>query len=321
MFTRSGGEAAAVAVRLSRAASGKSGIAICGYHGWHDWYLSANLQSEESLDNHLLRGLSTDGVPIELLGTAKTFAYNDLGALKEILREGKTGTIIMEVERNFAPSEGFLEGVRLLADEYGAVLIFDECTSGFREVMGGLHLKYGVEPDMLILGKTLGNGYAINSVLGRRNVMETRLNSFISSTFWTERIGPSAALAALKEMQDVEAPRRIDRIGRKVRESWAQLAGKKGLPIVISGLPALSTFTIEGFNHLEVKTFVVESLLSRGFLGATAFYASIAHGDQVIDSYLSAVDEVFGEIARLGPEGLGSALPNGIAASGFSRLN
>lgn len=320
-FTRSGGEAGVVAVRIARAASGKDGVAICGYHGWHDWYLSANLSDDGALDKHLLSGLEPKGVPHSLRGLVRPFSYNDLPALRQILEMGDVGTVFMEVERSTPPDPGFLEGVRALADKHGAVLVFDECTSGFRRVLGGLHLHYGVDPDMAIFGKTLGNGYAINAVIGRESVMQSAQGTFISSTFWSERIGPVAALASLAVMEDEHAPEQVHAIGEWVRASWSQIAHDKGLPIDISGIPALNVFSLPDYDPAEVKTFLTSDMLSEGFLTSTALYASLSHTPEVLAAYLEYWGRSLDKIAEHGPDRLGDFLPHGVAQSGFQRLN
>jgi glutamate-1-semialdehyde 2,1-aminomutase len=320
-FTRSGGEACSVAVRIARAASTRDGVAFCGYHGWHDWYLSSNLGDKTSLDQHLLVGLSPLGVPDQLKGLSRPFRYNDLEGLEEILRAGDTGVVFMEVQRNEVPQEGFLGGVRKLCSDYGAVLVFDECTSGFREVVGGLHLVRGVEPDILILGKTLGNGYAVNAVLGRREIMSHAESTFISSTFWTERIGSVAGLASLEEMERIQAPRIANEIGLEVRKGWYEIATSAGLAIKISGLPALSTYEIAGYKVAEAKTFIIERMLARGYLSPPAFYASVAHSPQVVSAYLENLADVFAELSGIEPDDLESLLSQGIARSSFGRLN
>ena len=186
-FTRSGGEANAVAIRLARASTNKQKIAFCGYHGWHDWYLSANLKNKKNLDEHLIPGLNSDGVYKSLKGSAFPFKYNDIEGLKKLLKKEKgIGIIKMEVMRNFEPKNNFLKKVRELAFKNDLILIFDECTSGFRETFGGIHLKYKVYPDILILGKALGNGFPINAILGKQAIMKNSNRTFISSTFWTE---------------------------------------------------------------------------------------------------------------------------------------
>ena len=152
-FARSGGEANAIAIRIARAASGKDNVAVCGYHGWHDWYLSANLSGDDNLESHLLPGLMPNGVPKNLQGTVFPFLYNDFESLKSIVDSNDIGVIKMEVTRNTGPEDNFLKKVRDLADSKNIVLIFDECTSGFRETFGGIHMKFDVEPDMAMFGK------------------------------------------------------------------------------------------------------------------------------------------------------------------------
>jgi glutamate-1-semialdehyde 2,1-aminomutase len=319
-FTRSGGEACAVAVRIARAASGKDAVAFCGYHGWHDWYLSANLADDAALDGHLLPGLEPAGVPRALRGTSRPFPYNDLVALESLLQAGDVGTIIMEVERSTPPAPGFLVGVRALADKHGAVLVFDECTSGFRQVLGGHHLVHGVEPDVAILGKTLGNGYAINAVIGREAVMRAAERTFISSTFWTERIGPTAALAALDAMVEEDAPARVHAIGLEVRSRWEELAQRHGLPMVVSGLPALSAFRIDGRDPALMKSYVTLRSLAEGHLAGPALYASIAHAPAVLDRYLELLDAILGDLAVMGDEDLAEVVGPEPAWTGFGRL-
>ena len=319
-FTRSGGEACAVAVRIARAASGKDKVAFCGYHGWHDWYLSANLGADDSLDGHLLPGLEPNGVPRALRGTAIPFRFNDLAALTEIMADDEVGVIYMEVQRSDPPAPGFLEGVRALATARNAVLIFDECTSGFRRTLGGMHLHYGVDPDMATFGKTLGNGYAIAAVIGRTEVMQAAQTTFISSTFWTERIGSVAALATLGVMRELDAPARVHAIGTAVQQRWLETAEAAGLGITVGGLPALANYSVNGLDPLLVKTFVISRLLDLGFLGGMNMYASIAHTSDVLDQYFDALAPIMGELADLDDAGLVGLLPDGAAQGGFARL-
>ena len=319
-FTRSGGEACAVAVRIARAASGKDKVAFCGYHGWHDWYLSANLGEDDSLDGHLLPGLEPNGVPRALRGSSIPFRFNDLEGLTAIMQDDAVGVIFMEVQRSDPPAPGFLEAVRALATKHGAVLVFDECTSGFRRALGGMHLHYGVDPDIATFGKTLGNGYAINAIIGRAEVMQAAQSTFISSTFWTERIGPTAALATLKVMADEDAPARVHAIGEAVQQRWLDTAQAAGLEISVGGLPALANYSVVGLDPLLVKTYVTSRLLDEGFLGGLSVYASIAHTDTVLDQYFTAVSKVMIELAQLDDAGLRRLLPDGTAQGGFARL-
>ncbi len=319
-LARTGGEACSIATRIARAYSGKSGVAICGYHGWHDWYLAANISEDDALDGHILPGLRPLGVPKELRGTTRPFMYNDLEALEKILTDGETGVIFMEVERSSSPDKGFLEGVRALANKYEAVLVFDECSSGFRIVRGGTHLVHGVDPDMAMFGKTLGNGYAITAVIGKEHVMQAAQDTFISSTFWTERIGPSAAIASLEAMKEEDAPDRINSIGLQVQRKWKELAEKFDLKINVSGIPSLSTFSIDGFDPAVIKTFIIQEMLDRGYISGPVFYACIEHST-VLDGYFDSIGDVFKIISESGDsENLASRINGPICHTGFRRL-
>ncbi len=320
-YARSGGEACAIAVRIGRAASGKDKVAFCGYHGWHDWYLAANLNDDDSLSGHLLPGLEPNGVPKALTGTSIPFQFNDLDQLTKIMEnDDQIGVIYLEVQRSDPPAEGFLEGVRALATQHNAVLIFDECTSGFRRELGGMHLHYGVEPDIASFGKTLGNGYAITAVIGRAEVMQAAQTSFISSTFWTERIGPTAALATLEVMERENATQRVHEIGTKVQQQWEKLGSDAGLTVTTGGLPALANFAVAGLDPLAVKTYLTLRMLDQGYLAGNALYVSIAHTDEILADYYDALAVVFAELAQMDDSRLTNALPDGTAQAGFKRL-
>jgi glutamate-1-semialdehyde 2,1-aminomutase len=321
-FARSGGEANAIAVRIARAHTGKDKIAICGYHGWHDWYLSANLASDSNLDGHLLPGLNPSGVPRGLAGTTVPFSYNNATELAELLKTGEFAAVKMEVSRNFGPEDGFLQEVRDLCTHYGAVLIFDECTSGFRETFGGLHLKYGVNPDLAMFGKAIGNGYAITAVIGRREVMQAAQETFISSTFWTERLGPVAALATLNEMEKVKSWDKISETGKKVKSIWAQVFSKLELRYQITGLDALASFTVDVADWLGFKTLMTQEMLDRGYLSSSFLYASTQHDSDSLTKYA----EDFEESAKIcalhsSNETITSALRGSRSHSSFRRLN
>ncbi|WP_449394696.1 aminotransferase class III-fold pyridoxal phosphate-dependent enzyme [Devosia riboflavina] len=321
-FARTGGEANAVAIRIARAASGRDGVAICGYHGWHDWYLASNLGEDDSLAGHLLPGLDPRGVPRNLRGTVFPFGFNDIAALEALITTGKIGVIMMEVARTFDPSPDFLNKVRELATANGIVLIFDECTSGFRQSFGGLHKLYGVDPDMAVFGKALGNGYAVTAVIGRREVMEAAQNSFISSTFWTERIGSAAALATLDVMAQTQSWEVITGIGVDITRRWRELAAKHGLEISTSGLPALTGFAFKGANAAAYKTLISQEMLDKGYLAATSVYTCLAHTPDIVDGYFDALDPVFALIAECeAGRDVGSLLRGPICHAGFKRLN
>jgi len=322
-FARSGGEANSIAIRIARAASGKDKVAICGYHGWHDWYLAANHNDGDELSGHLLPGLSPKGVPSNLKDTIYPFHYNNFEELLGIVESTDIGVIKMEVVRNFGPEDNFLQKVRDLATKKGIVLIFDECTSGFRETFGGIYKKYGVEPDMAMYGKTIGNGYALTAVVGKQSVMEAAQTTFISSTFWTERVGPTAALATLNVMERVKSWETITQIGKKMQNGWEELAQSHKLNITVSGIPALSTYGFNSENTLAYKTLIAQEMLKKGFLASTNFYACIEHSESDFESYFNGLNEVFSTIAKCENENvdINSLLEGPICHSGFKRLN
>lgn len=325
-FARTGGEANAIAIRIARAASGRDEVAICGYHGWHDWYLSTNHNDGDGLSQHLLPGLDPAGVPRSLKNTVHPFLYNNFEELLYIVNNHNIGVIKMEVVRNFGPEDNFLQKVRNLATEKNIVLIFDECTSGFRETFGGIFKKYNVEPDLTMFGKTIGNGYALTAVVGKRHIMEAAQKSFISSTFWTERIGPTAALKTLEVMERIKSWELITDIGNIMREGWKLIAESNGLEINIFGIPSLSFYNIntnKDEEFLKYKTYITQEMLKKGFLASNNFYASIAHTQSLIEQYLDSLDPIFKNIKKCenGFLNIDSLLEGPVCHSGFKRLN
>ena len=321
-FARSGGEANAIAIRIARAATGKDKVAFCGYHGWQDWYLAANLGNGPGLAGHLLPGLDPRGVPRDLRGSVLPFNYNRIDELEDLIANHDVGVIKMEVSRNEGPAPGFLERVREIATQNGIVLIFDECTSAFRQTFGGLHKFYGVEPDMAVFGKTLGNGYAITAVIGRREIMDAAQTTFISSTFWTERIGPTAALATLRVMERDRTWETITATGNDIRKRWQALADKHGLTISHWGLPALCGFTFAGPNANAYKTLITQEMLAKGYLAGTSAYACVEHTRPVVERFFEHLDPVFALISECEDGRDVAALLKGPPAHvGFKRLN
>jgi glutamate-1-semialdehyde 2,1-aminomutase len=322
-FARTGGESMAIAVRIARAHTGKDKIAFCGYHGWHDWYLSANLGTENALGEHLLPGLSPRGVPRGLTGTAFPFRYNRLDELENILTEHKSGlaAVVMEPIRSDEPEPGFLEGVRALADEAGAVLIIDEISAGFRMNTGGAHLLFGIAPDMAVFSKAMGNGFPIAAVIGKEEIMAAAQDTFISSTMWTERVGPVAALATIQKHKKAKAGEHLSAIGRQVQEGWNRLAKKNNLEMRIGGIPPCSHFAFEYPEAQAMKSFFVQLMMERGFLASNLCYAMLAHEPSHVEKYLSSVDEAFAEIASALRAGDLEKRMRGLPAStGFTRL-
>jgi glutamate-1-semialdehyde aminotransferase len=322
-FSRSGGEACAIAIRIARAATGRSKVAFCGYHGWHDWYLAANLADQTNLDGQLLPGLAPRGVPRELRQTAIPFGYNRLDELERIVAEHGSGlaAIILEPLRGTTPAAGFLEGVRRIADRAGAVLIFDEVTSGFRMNVGGVHLTLGVDPDIAVLGKALGNGFPISAIIGRRAVMDAAQESFISSTFWTERTGFVAALATLARMQKLNVPERLVHYGERLNAGWQRLSQQHGVPIHVSGIPPLTHLAFENDDRMLLQTLYSQEMLAKGYLLGAAVYTTYVYSDEIIDRFIAESTSAFALIGRALKDGNVASLLHGEPIQlGFKRL-
>lgn len=322
-YTKTGGEAMAVAVRVARASTGKEKVLFCGYHGWHDWYISSNLSDDKLGDGHLIPGLEPNGVPRSLLNSAVPFTYNNTEEFLSKVDEmgDELATVVIESVRNFHPEPGFLETVRRVTKEKGIVLILDEITAGFRMNIGGAHLRYDLEPDIAVFGKAFANGYPMGAVIGTRGIMEAAQTSFISSLFWTERTGLAATLATIRKMQQIDSPSKIMAIGEEVQSTWRSISEETGVEINIMGMPVISAFGIKHENALAYKTFLTQEMLKRGYLATVAFYASVAHEGH-LDGYFSAMREVFGQMKALmdnnaSPE---TFLEGPVCHSGFKRL-
>jgi glutamate-1-semialdehyde aminotransferase len=229
----------------------------------------------------------------------------------------------MEVVRNFEPENSFLEKVRDIATQKNIILVFDECTTGFRETYGGIFKKYGVTPDIAMFGKAIGNGYALTAIVGKRCVMEAAQNTFISSTFWTERIGPAAAIATLKVMEREKSWELITAIGNKMCSTWSYLANYHGINLSISGIPSLAAFTFNYDNAMQYKTLLTQEMLSKGFLASTNFYASISHDHNHFVKYTDALNDVFSLIKDCINQkyDIDHLLKGPVCHSGFKRLN
>ena len=322
-YARTGGEAMAIAVRIVRAATRKDKILFCGYHGWHDWYLSANLAESTALDGQLLPGLEPAGVPRGLRETAIPFMYNDLDSFKSLFSRysGHLAGVVMEAVRNFWPNEGFLETIRQMTKDGGIPLVFDEVTSGLRMTTGGIHLKLGIEPDVAVFGKSLGNGYPVAAVIGKSGIMQAAQDTFISSTYWTDKIGPVAALTTLRKHKRLDVSSHLVYIGELVQAGWKELAEKHDLKINVSGIPPLSHWEIETDNSQLLHTIITEKLLNKGFLSSKAFYPTYTHTKEHIDAYLDTLDEALNELNPYIKENRLEELPHGpVAHTGFRRL-
>jgi len=323
-LARSGGEIAAVAVRIARATTDRPVVAICGYHGWADWYLAVNLGGSDALRGHLLPGLDPLGVPVNLRGSSVAFHFNSREAFDQIVAEhgDKLAAVVMEPARHHDPEPGFLEHVRAETRRVGAMLIFDEITIGWRLSFGGAHLRFGVTPDIAIFAKALGNGHPIAAVIGTKAALEGAHGSFISSTYWTESVGPTAALAAVDKIERTRVWEYVAAVGGQVQDDWRTLGAKHGLPIhVDDAYPCLATFAFTE-DPAILKTLYTVLMLEQGFLGGTAIYPTLAHTPEILDKHRDAVDKVFELIAgHIKAGDAEDAIGGPVCHSGFTRLN
>jgi len=271
-FARSGGEAMAIAIRIARTYSGKDKIAFSGYHGWSDWYLATNLQSKEALSDHLLPGLTPAGVPKGLSNTIFPFPYNNINALNTLLKKHPDiGTIVIEGARHDQPSPAFLEALRQCAKEKGIVIILDEITSGWRITDGGAYKTYNFEPDIVVYGKALGNGFAISAIVGRKEIMDAAQDTFISSTFWTESVGFAAGIATLEKLTQHHVWEHLIVIGTEIGKEWNNLATTHNLKLTVSSFKPLITFKLDYHEHnAALLTLFTQEMLKKGYLAANS---------------------------------------------------
>jgi len=304
-FARSGAESMSIAVRIARTSTQKDVVLICGYHGWSDWYLATNLESSSGLDSLLLPGLSPLGVPSGLKGSAYPFHFNDQVEFEELVQknDGRIAAVVMEPQRYLEPDKKFLQSIRQKTQQQSAVLIFDEITSGWRKNIGGVHMTFGVTPDIAVFGKALSNGYAMGAVIGSESVMQAAQDSFISSTYWTERIGPVAALATIARFEELNAPELVNKSGLAVQKIWEGSTADAGILANVGNkaMTPLSHFSFSygdaKLNH-SLKTLWCQEMLKRGVLDNGSFYATCSHGDKELELYQKNVMEVCSSLVK-----------------------
>lgn len=322
-YAKTGGEANSIAIRIARAHTGKDIVLFCGYHGWSDWYLAANLAEDTALDGHLLKGLSPKGVPRGLLGSSIPFNYNNIDEFTNLidLYENKIAAVIMEPIRNSYPSEGFLEEIRKVTEDKGIVLIFDEITSGFRLNCGGAHQLLNVNPDIAVYGKAISNGYPMAAIVGKRDIMESAQETFISSTYWTDRIGLTASIACIKKYREKQVEKHLEKIGAMIQDGWVKAAKNAGLEVHVAGIKPLGHFEFMYEDNLALKTLFTQEMLQRGYLATTAFYASYSHKEDTVKEYLNQVEAVFALIKdAIDRKLVKDSLKTEVCHSGFQRL-
>jgi glutamate-1-semialdehyde 2,1-aminomutase len=322
-YARTGGEMASVAIRIARASTNKNKIIICGYHGWHDWYLSANLASDKSLDGHLLQGLQPNGVPRDLQGLTIPVKYGDISHISHLLAlDDDIAAVIMEPSRDKGYDSDFLSLVKDVCRQHGVVLIFDETTSGFRENCGGIHILCGVTPDLCIFGKTISNGIPMAALIGTTAVMEAAQNTFISSTYWTDSTGPAAALAFIKKHKQLNLGVVLEEVGEKIRSNIQSACDDCGFTVSFAGTKALTSFSISHEDWPKVLTLFTQLMIDRGILASDRSYSNYAHTfSGALRKHRNATADVLSTIALHSSKGdLDSLLRSRIKMSSFHRI-
>jgi glutamate-1-semialdehyde aminotransferase len=247
-YARSGGEAMMIAFMLAQQYSEYSKVVHCGYHGWQ-------LGEPDSPND---------------------FEFNNVESLENCIKNEDPRVIIMEIMRHEEPTEEFLEAIK--EAQKGRILIIDEITSGFRMCNGGAHLKYGLEPDIAVFGKAIGNGFPITAVVGKEEVMNT--DAFISSTFWTERIGPTAAIATINKILKLNVVESLTILGKKLSKGLNDLGIQTKIPYSLLQL------------EIEDVDWFREEMLKRGYIAGNQIYLSYAHSEQIIKDYLKEVEKI-----------------------------
>ena len=284
-FGKNGSDATAGAIRLARAYTGRDRVAVCGYHGWQDWYIGSTARHR--------------GVPQSTRDLAHAFTYNDLDSLNEQLERhaGQFAAVILEPMNVVDPAPGFLEGVRDSTHRHGALLVFDETITGFRYSNGGAQELFGVTPDLATFGKGLANGYPLSAVAGRRELMKLMEDIFFSVTFGGEALSLAAARATLSKLQIEPVTAQLGARGRTLMKGVSGLIEQHDLKgmLSVSGHPSWSFLLIEdqpGASKWELKTLLLQELFARGVLSLGTHNLSYAHSEADIERLLAVYGEV-----------------------------
>ena len=288
-FGKNGSDATAGAIRLTRAYTKRDHVAVCGYHGWQDWYIGSTSRNL--------------GVPSSVRDLTHSFTYNDLDSLGQLFKKysDQVAAVIIEPMNSTEPNNGFLEGVKVLAQKNGAILIFDETITGFRYANGGAQEYFGVIPDLAIFGKGMANGYPVSAVTGRAEIMKLMEEVFFSFTFGGETLSLAAALTTMTKLQQEPVVKTLWEQGRKVKKGVNTLIRKHNLENVLSitGKDCWSFLIFKDtdvYSQWELKTLFLQEVFARGVLTLGTHNMSYAHSDEDISKLLKVYDEVFGVI-------------------------
>ena len=291
-FGKNGSDATSGAIRIARAFTGRDHVAVCGYHGWQDWYIGTTARNR--------------GVPEATRDLSHPFLYNDLASLERVFAKwpGQIAAVILEPMNVEYPAPGFLEGVRELATRYGAILVFDETITGFRYANGGAQELFGVTPDLATFGKGLANGYPVSAVAGRADVMQMMEEVFFSFTFGGELLSLAAAKATLEKLKREPVVARIGTLGEGLKSAVRSIIDEAQMAHVfdIKGHPSWSFLTIAdqpSVTSFAIKTWLMQEWHQRGILSYGTHNLSFAHGDADIAALLDTYRALFPQLRDL----------------------
>jgi glutamate-1-semialdehyde 2,1-aminomutase len=284
-FGKNGSDATSAAIRLARAYTNREHVAVCGYHGWQDWYIGSTTRDL--------------GVPNAVKSLTHSFNYNDLNSLKEIFEQQpeRISAVILEPMNTCLPKDNFLQKVKELCLQHGAVLIFDETITGFRFSQGGAQQLFSVEPDLATFGKGMANGYPISAIVGRRDIMMLMEDIFFSGTFGGETLSLAATKATLIKIKKQNVLEHIHAMGTKLLNGLTKLIKKYNAQswLSLAGHPSWSFLLMTGtggYSQIELKSLFIQEMSERGILLGGGHNLSFAHKDKDIDTLLKAYDEV-----------------------------
>lgn len=289
-FGKNGSDVTTGAIRLARAVTGREHIALCGYHGWHDWYIGTTARRL--------------GIPKSTQKLSHKFNYNDISSLEKILKKYKVAAVIMEPMNYNEPENNFLAKVKTLAHKHGALLIFDEIITGFRYNLGGAQKLFGVTPDLATFGKSMANGMPISALVGRKKYMKRISDIFYSFTMGGETLSIAAAIATIEEIEKKKVINYIWKLGKYLQNNTNKLLKQNGLNniIKVKGKPCWQIFIIsstEKYSDLEIKSYIQQEVLQAGFLWLGQHGMSFSHKKEDIDRLLKVYSRVFKQLKNL----------------------
>ncbi len=282
-FAKNGTDATSASIRIARAYTGKEHIAVCGYHGWQDWYIGSTTRDL--------------GVPQGVKELTHKFEYNDIESLEKIFKEQELSCAIMEPMNAEYPKDNFLEKVKELVHKNNALLIFDETITGFRYSLGGAQELFGVVPDLATFGKGMANGYPLSAVVGSNKVMQKVEDIFFSGTFGGETLSLAAVSAVIKKYESQNVPKYLEEIGTYLLKQLNQLINSENLGDIFwtSGHPTWTFLHIKEqkeYFSFEIKTFFLQEMFKRGILTLGSHNLSFSHTKEDIDRLLKVYAEV-----------------------------